>query len=69
MLNPSDASGTRSWLPKLGRFALRSSAIVASTCAVYELFLHDWGRGISFGVSWFLLIAAEQRINGSKESD
>ncbi|HJN36625.1 MAG: hypothetical protein AB8E74_08645 [Prochlorococcus sp.] len=69
MRNSSETSEARPWLPKLGRFALRSSAIVASTCAVYELFLHDWGRGVGFGVSWLLLIAAERRINGGAERD
>ena len=50
-------------IPRLSRFALRSTAIIASSVGVYELAIHDWGRGIGFGVSWLLLLFVERKIN------
>ncbi len=52
--------------PMLTRFTLRSTAIVASSFAIYEFFLDDWGSGIGYGVSWILIILLERKLNWTK---
>ena len=46
----------------LSKPALKGLTIAASTVAVVELLKQDYSIGISFSISWLLLVIASKRI-------
>ena len=68
-MHPINKDKKNKIIPGIGRLTLRSIAVVASTLAIYDFLIHDWGRGLSFSVSWLLIIIAERRINNKGDFD